>query len=254
MLQLPKRSLPDRLRVSALVLKLLRTQITNCQNSVEEPGCLRFDLFRSDADPNHLIIEEMYQTSEDAAKHKETAHYLTWREAVADCMEKPREGMGVTPLFTQRPELRAPYARWSSSAGTVKNSWLGKGDAGGRGSEVYPRDARLPDSRTTFPSLARDAGADVERCDGPLRLLGSAAAAVARTGGLVGSAIKRIRFYHIHCVSLQRRRATHVEAIPSGSHGNLILVHSSAWSCCRRLHSFQAVSSHPSLASSFLLR
>jgi hypothetical protein len=45
-------------------------------------------------------------------------------------MEKPREGMSVTPLFTQRPELRAPYARWSSSAGTVKNSWLGKGDAG----------------------------------------------------------------------------------------------------------------------------
>lgn len=112
------------------MLNLLRTQITNCQNSVEEPGCLRFDLFRSDADPNHLIIEEMYQTAEDAAKHKETAHYLTWRDAVADCMEKPREGMGVTPLFTQRPELRAPYARWSSSAGTVKNSWLGKGDAG----------------------------------------------------------------------------------------------------------------------------
>lgn len=112
------------------MLESLCAQITNCQNSVEEPGCLRFDLFQSDADPNHLIIEEMYQTPEDAAKHKETAHYLAWREAVADCMEKPREGMGVTPLFTQRPELRAPYARWSSSPGSVKNSWLGKGDAG----------------------------------------------------------------------------------------------------------------------------
>ena len=77
---------------------------------MEEPGCLRFDLFQSDADENHLIIEEMYQTPEDAAKHKETAHYLAWREAVADSMEKPREGVGVTPLFTQRPQLRAPCA------------------------------------------------------------------------------------------------------------------------------------------------
>ena len=82
---------------------------------MEEPGCLRFDLFQSDADENHLIIEEMYQTPEDAAKHKETAHYLAWREAVADSMEKPREGVGVTPLFTQRPQLRAPCAPPSPS-------------------------------------------------------------------------------------------------------------------------------------------
>ena len=35
---------------------------------------------------------------EAAAAHKETAHYLKWRDAVADAMAQPREGNGVNLL------------------------------------------------------------------------------------------------------------------------------------------------------------
>jgi autoinducer 2-degrading protein len=85
------------------VEKVIAATLENCAaSSSGEPGCIRFDLFQSEADPNMLIIEEMYRTQADAAAHKETAHYLAWREAVADCMAKGREGVGVKLLSPLR--------------------------------------------------------------------------------------------------------------------------------------------------------
>ena len=36
------------------------------------------------------MLVEVYRTTEDPARHKETAHYQTWRDAVADMMAEPR--------------------------------------------------------------------------------------------------------------------------------------------------------------------
>lgn len=63
--------------------------LENVKNSIQEPGIARFD-FLQDADPNRFMLVEVYRTPDDAGKHKETAHYATWRDTVADMMAEPR--------------------------------------------------------------------------------------------------------------------------------------------------------------------
>ena len=67
-------------------------------NSVKEPGNLRFELLRSDDDPARFVLYEAYENETVAAAHKETAHYLKWRETVAPWMARPREGIRYTGL------------------------------------------------------------------------------------------------------------------------------------------------------------
>ena len=61
--------------------------------SVLEPGNRRFDVLQDAADATRFILYEAYATAADAAAHKETAHYLAWRQAVADMMAAPRRGI-----------------------------------------------------------------------------------------------------------------------------------------------------------------
>ena len=65
----------------------------NHEGSIGEPGNLRFDVLRSPDDPTRFILYEAYVDGAAAAAHKETAHYLAWREAVADLLEEPRVGV-----------------------------------------------------------------------------------------------------------------------------------------------------------------
>ena len=61
--------------------------------SVQEPGNRRFDILQLKEDPTRFLLYEAYDSDEDAAKHKETPHYLKWRKTVADWMATPREGI-----------------------------------------------------------------------------------------------------------------------------------------------------------------
>jgi len=74
------------------------TQI-NHQASVNEPGNCRFDVLQSAEDPAHFVLYEAYASAKDAAAHKQTAHYLAWREAVAGWMASPRRGDVFQALF-----------------------------------------------------------------------------------------------------------------------------------------------------------
>lgn len=73
----------------------------NHEASVQEPGNLRFDVLQMADTPNHFILYEAYRNADDAAAHKETAHYLTWRKTVADWMASPREGVHYVGLFPE---------------------------------------------------------------------------------------------------------------------------------------------------------
>lgn len=74
----------------------------NHENSVKEPGNLRFDILQDAQDPNKFVLYEAYATEEAVAKHKETAHYLKWRDTVAPMMAKPREGIKHALLFPEK--------------------------------------------------------------------------------------------------------------------------------------------------------
>lgn len=79
--------------------------IANHEGSIQEPGNLRFDVLQSKNEPSKFILYEAYESEEAAKAHKDTPHYLTWRETVADWMAQPRQGIPcevVGPLDKSR--------------------------------------------------------------------------------------------------------------------------------------------------------
>ena len=73
--------------------------IENAHNSVQEPGIARFDVVQQADDPTQFVLVEVYRTEADAGKHKETAHYQTWRDTVADMMAEPRGSRKYVDVF-----------------------------------------------------------------------------------------------------------------------------------------------------------
>ena len=65
----------------------------NHEASIREPGNRRFDVLQSRDEPARFVLYEAYASSEEAAAHKDTAHYLAWRAGVADWMAEPRQGV-----------------------------------------------------------------------------------------------------------------------------------------------------------------
>ncbi len=73
--------------------------LANASQSVKEPGVARFDVIQDSEDPTRFVLVEVYRTPEAPAAHKETAHYLTWRDTVASMMAEPRTSRKFTNLF-----------------------------------------------------------------------------------------------------------------------------------------------------------
>ena len=71
----------------------------NHEASVQEAGNLRFDVLQSSDDPAQFVLYEAYTSTADAAAHKDSAHYLAWRDTVADWMAAPRRGVPYTGLY-----------------------------------------------------------------------------------------------------------------------------------------------------------
>lgn len=71
----------------------------NHEASTREPGNRRFDVLQAPDDPSRFLLYEAYASAQDAAAHKATAHYLAWRDAVADMMAEPRRGEPWVGLF-----------------------------------------------------------------------------------------------------------------------------------------------------------
>ena len=71
----------------------------NHEASIREPGNRRFDVLQAPNDPARFILYEAYASADDAAAHKATAHYLAWRDAVADLMAEPRRGEPMNGLL-----------------------------------------------------------------------------------------------------------------------------------------------------------
>jgi quinol monooxygenase YgiN len=73
--------------------------VENARHSVQEPGIARFDVLQQADDPARFILVEVYRTPDAPARHKETAHYATWRDTVADMMAEPRSSVKFANVF-----------------------------------------------------------------------------------------------------------------------------------------------------------
>ena len=73
--------------------EFIAASIRNHTGSVAEPGNLRFDVLQDASDRTKFLLYEAYESPEAASAHKQTAHYLEWRDTVAGWMARSREGM-----------------------------------------------------------------------------------------------------------------------------------------------------------------
>ena len=82
----------------------LAATLVNARASLGEPGVLRFDVLRDQADPEHIILTEVYRDDDASAAHKLTSHYATWRDAVAEMMAEPRQSTRFSAVFPSAAE------------------------------------------------------------------------------------------------------------------------------------------------------
>jgi (4S)-4-hydroxy-5-phosphonooxypentane-2,3-dione isomerase len=73
--------------------------VENARASVQEPGIARFDVVQQQDDATRFVLIEVYRTPDAAAAHKETAHYMKWRDAVAAMMAEPRQSVKYGAVF-----------------------------------------------------------------------------------------------------------------------------------------------------------
>lgn len=68
----------------------IEATLDNCRNSIQEPGVAAFDLLQSQDDATRFTLYEMYRSPEAQLAHRETAHYLRWRDAVEPLQAEAR--------------------------------------------------------------------------------------------------------------------------------------------------------------------
>lgn len=86
----------------------MKASLENARNSVMESGVVRFDVLQQTDDPSRFVLCEIYRTSDDPAKHKETEHYKIWRDTVEEMMAEPRTSVKYHALFPDEPLWEMP--------------------------------------------------------------------------------------------------------------------------------------------------
>jgi (4S)-4-hydroxy-5-phosphonooxypentane-2,3-dione isomerase len=64
----------------------------------DEPGCLRFDIFRDRADPDTYHFLEVYADDEAFNAHGQTPHFARWRAAAAQVVAEPPTLIHLDPV------------------------------------------------------------------------------------------------------------------------------------------------------------
>lgn len=77
----------------------------NAAASLNESGIARFDVLQQRDDPTRFVLMEAYRDADAPARHKETTHYATWRDAVAPMMAEPRQSVKFDNAFPEDARL-----------------------------------------------------------------------------------------------------------------------------------------------------
>ena len=77
-----------------------KATIENAGESLKEAGVARFDVVQEmGGDGTRFILVEAYRSADDANHHKETPHYLRWRDTVAEMMAEPRRSIKYVSIY-----------------------------------------------------------------------------------------------------------------------------------------------------------
>ena len=75
----------------------------NHENSLLESGNLRFDILQHFDDECKFTFYEAYDDEKAIITHKNTQHYLTWKETVEPYMAEPRRSVKHIVIFPDDP-------------------------------------------------------------------------------------------------------------------------------------------------------
>jgi autoinducer 2-degrading protein len=79
--------------------------LDNASNSVKEIGVARFDVYQQREDPTIFTLVEIYRSEEAPAHHRQTAHYLRWRDTVGEMMLEPRTRDTYNIIYPSEAEI-----------------------------------------------------------------------------------------------------------------------------------------------------
>jgi quinol monooxygenase YgiN len=76
----------------------------NARESRKEPGNLRFDVIQQTDDPTRFLLIEIYTDNQGPILHKQTKHYIHWKEIAETMMAEPRVGTRYVPVSPEESE------------------------------------------------------------------------------------------------------------------------------------------------------
>lgn len=77
----------------------------NANNSIKEPGVARFDVYQQSDDPARFALIEIYRNEEAVTHHRESAHYIRWRDTVTEMMAELRVRTTYNIVFPTEAEI-----------------------------------------------------------------------------------------------------------------------------------------------------
>jgi (4S)-4-hydroxy-5-phosphonooxypentane-2,3-dione isomerase len=78
----------------------------NSRNSVQEPGCVRFDILQQKDDSTRIILHEVYKDESDLDHHRTTSHFARWRDTVPQMFVEPRYSVQFHNVYPADSEFR----------------------------------------------------------------------------------------------------------------------------------------------------
>ncbi len=73
--------------------------IRNASQSIEENGISRFDVIQQKDDSTRFVLVEVYRSVEATTFHKQTEHYMLWKESVEALLAEPRVRFEYSNIF-----------------------------------------------------------------------------------------------------------------------------------------------------------
>lgn len=77
----------------------------NYEGSIAEPGCLRFDVAQSKADPTEFMLWECYRDEAARDAHRETPHYQAFKALMPEMMARDRHSDLYEGVYIDSPKL-----------------------------------------------------------------------------------------------------------------------------------------------------
>lgn len=68
------------------------------EKSRMEPGCARYDLYRSARDRTSLVLVEEYINQEAVVTHRESTHYREYRKRIQEHLRDPIDVLELDPV------------------------------------------------------------------------------------------------------------------------------------------------------------